>query len=348
MIENLIRKHLKQFQPYRSARSEVSNAEIFLDANELALGSPVSLDGISLNRYPDPYQTLLRERLASRFSVPSAMLFVGVGSDEIIDLLIRLFCTPSNDSIAVLVPTYGVYRVAADVNDVEVNSIRLNNEFHIDLEETLRSVSSSTKIIFCCSPNNPTGNLLRREDILKLCRNVKGIVVVDQAYVEFAETSGNLVAEVQHYDNLIVLKTLSKAWGLAGIRLGYCVANPLIVSYLLRIKSPYNVNAVTSRLALKGIENNNFLHESVSRIMRERERLTAELKKSKNIVRVYPSDANFILAEFKDARRIYEGLSESGIIVRRRSEPRLQNCLRITVGTKKENDLLLKAMGELT
>ena len=346
MIELLIRPHLKQFEPYRSARSEVRNAHILMDANELSLGSPVMRDGIQLNRYPDPYQITLREKLAEQVGLSADMVFTGVGSDEIIDLLVRLFCEPLKDSVAILEPTYGVYRVAAEINNVGIISIELDEEFHIDVDQTLNAISLSTKILFCCSPNNPTGNLLRRSDILRLCKTVNALVVVDQAYVEFADDSGDVTSDVNEYENLVVLKTLSKAWGLAGIRLGYCIANPTVISYLLRIKAPYNINALTSQTALDGLSRKEFLVSSLSRIVEGRKQLASRLSNLPGVVRVYPSDTNFLLVEFRNALHVYERLSRGGIIVRRRSEPRLRNCLRITVGTPEENNLLLENLAD--
>jgi histidinol-phosphate aminotransferase len=345
-IENMIRPHLKQFQPYRSARSEVRDAKIFLDANELSLGSPVTMGNLELNRYPDPLQLLVRKKLAERLRIPAEMIFMGSGSDEVIDLLIRLFCSPAKDHVVILEPTYGVYRVAANLNDVPVLALPLTENFQLDVDQILRTIPSSTKIVFCCSPNNPTGNLLRRDEILRLCRSVSALVVVDHAYIEFADASGDVSREVDRQENLIVLRTLSKAWGLAGIRLGYCIAHPAVISYLLRIKAPYNINAVTSHLALEALENDAFLASSVRNIVQERERLSRILAGMPGVVRVHPSDANFLLVEFRNAGSVYERFSGRGIIVRRRSEPLFRNSLRITVGTVEENNLLLQSIEE--
>ncbi|MBI3765305.1 MAG: histidinol-phosphate transaminase, partial [Ignavibacteriales bacterium] len=309
---------------------------------------PVTFDGVPLNRYPDPFQCELRKKLSARLDVPADMIFTGVGSDEVIDLLIRLFCEPARDSIAVLEPTYGVYRVAANVNAVEVISIELDENFQLDLVRISKSIKSTTKLVFLCSPNNPTGNLLRREDVFTLCKELHAIVIVDEAYIEFADALGDITNEVERHDNLVVLRTLSKAWGLAGIRLGYCIAHPRVVSYLLRIKAPYNVNAVTSHMALDALEKPEFLASSICLIKRERTRLITALKNLPDVVHVYPSDANFALVEFKDAHAVYERLARKGIIVRRRSEQRLTNCLRVTVGTPSENDLLITTLADRT
>ncbi|MBI1804978.1 MAG: histidinol-phosphate transaminase [Ignavibacteriae bacterium] len=347
MIDQLIRPHFKGFKPYRSARSETQAAKIFLDANELSLGSPVSVDGVSLNRYPDPSQTSLREVFACRHGVSPERIFCGVGSDEIIDLLIRLLCEPGKDEVLILEPTYGVYRVQADVNAVHVSSIQLDAKFQIDVGKTLEAITSDTKMLFCCSPNNPTGNLLRTNDILELSSHVRGIVVVDEAYIDFAESSDQLVSLVERFENLAVLRTLSKAWGLAGIRLGYCVAHPELVSYLLRIKAPYSVNAVTSMLALSALRNEKFFAASVETVKRERARMAEALRNVESVREVYPSDANFLLVDFLDAGKAFDALIKQGIVVRRRSEPRLRSCLRITIGTPEENGFVLRTLARM-
>ena len=346
MLEELIRRHLRNFQPYVSARSEAVEARIFLDANELSAGSPISFDGLALNRYPDPNQLRLRMKLAALAGVSSDSVFAGAGSDEIIDLLFRLLCEPSIDSAVILEPTYGVYRVAADLNGVEAVGVELDNDFQIDVEKTLRAIQGRTKLIFCCSPNNPTGSLLRRQDILALCRSFKGIVVADEAYVEFAGAA-SLAGDVGSTNNLVVLRTLSKAWGLAGIRLGYSIANPELVAYLLRIKSPYNISAVASALALTTLEMDGAVQTTVRDVIAERERIALELNKLSIVKQVYASDANFLLARFTDSGRAFSALLERGIVVRRRSEPRLRDCLRITVGTAEENQLLLNTLSEV-
>lgn len=347
MIDSLVRKHLRSFQPYKSARSETHQASIFLDANELSIGSPVSFGDVALNRYPDPYQLALRRKLAFRFGISSEMIFTGVGSDEIIDLLIRLFCEPATDRVMVLEPTYGVYRVASDVNAIEVKTVQLDEAFQIGLQSTLQAVTPDVKIIFCCSPNNPTGNLLRRDDILALCKQVRGIVVVDEAYIEFSEKALSLAYDVSSVPNLVVLRTLSKAWGLAGIRLGYCIAHPLIVSYLLAIKSPYNLNAVTIQLAYEALSNTAFFEQGRSTVIAERDRVRRGLERLSCVRKVYPCETNFLLIEFDDPKKVFESLYRNGIVVRRRNEPRLSQCLRMTIGTPEENSLVLKIISEI-
>ncbi len=347
MIDSLVRNHLRGFQPYKSARSEVQSAEILLDANELAFGCPVEFDGLALHRYPDPSQEELRGRLAWISGVPKEMVFAGVGSDEIIDLLIRLVCEPGRDRIMVLEPTYGVYGVAAAVSNVAVVTCELDDAFQIDVDAVRRALDPSVKIIFCCSPNNPTGNLLRREDILALSAIAPGLVVVDEAYVDFAGEGASVLKEAASYGNLVVLRTLSKSFGLAGIRLGYCIAHPELVTFLLKIKSPYNINTLTSHVALKALSSRGILQRNAGEVRKSREWLRAALASIPGVEQIYPSDANFLLVDFRDRESVYKKLLDRGIIVRRRSEPRLQSCLRITVGTMEENHALVRALKEL-
>ncbi len=346
MVRSLVREHLREFRPYKSARSEIRSAEIFLDANELAFGSPVDVDALPLHRYPDPFQDRLRSRLAAHAGVAKERIFVGVGSDEIIDLLIRLVCEPGEDRILVLEPTYGVYSVAAAVNKVEVVSAELDAEFQINVKGAERLLDRSIKMTFCCSPNNPTGNLLRREDVLALCAQECGLVVVDEAYIDFADGGSSLVKETAAHGNLVVLRTMSKSFGLAGIRLGYCIGDPDLVEYLLKIKSPYSINTLTSHVALSALESNGALARNVQAVRESRAWLRAALASAPGVERIYPSDANFLLVRFRDAESVYKKLLSRGIIVRRRSESRLSSCLRITVGTREENQLLLEALRE--
>jgi histidinol-phosphate aminotransferase len=345
-LEELIRPHLKDFEPYVSARSQAVDAKILLDANELSSGHAVSLDSLELNRYPDPNQLELRAKLAQLTGVSSDSIFVGAGSDEIIDLLVRLFCEPALESILILEPTYGVYRVAAGVNCVEATSVELDESFQINVEQTVYAIRMDTKLIFCCSPNNPTGNLLRRDDILSICRNFDGIVVADEAYVEFSGVE-SLARDVARRKNLVVLRTMSKAWGLAGIRLGYCVANPKLIEYLMRIKPPYNVSTIASAMALKTLEMSGAIKETTRALIVERERLAQALQELPSVRHVYPSDANFLLAGFVDSGKAFSALLERGIVVRRRSELRLRDCLRITVGTTEENQLVMDVLSEI-
>jgi histidinol-phosphate aminotransferase len=272
-------------------------------------------------------------------------IFVGVGSDEVIDLLVRIFCEPKLDSIVVLEPTYGMYRVSAEIQDAQVRSCSLTKDFQIDVSAVGRMIDSSTKIIFCCSPNNPTANLLRTEDILELCK-LGVIVVVDEAYIDFAKTE-SLAKHIVEYPNLIVLRTLSKAWGLAGIRLGYCIADMIIVLYLMKIKPPYNINALTSRTTLQALGRGDELSKMVDIIIKEREWLSKELAELLCVRHVFPSVTNFILIQCTDATALHKILAGKNIIVRNRSsETLLKNCLRITVGKHTENELLIKTVKE--
>lgn len=346
IIENLVRPNIKALKPYRAARHDHASG-ILLDANENSFGSALTTSGLELNRYPDPFQRELRSRLAGLYGVQAEHIFTGVGSDEPIDLLIRIFCEPASDSILVIEPTYGMYRVAAGINNVAVRTVLLDDDFQIDVSAVLKAVHEKTKIIFCCSPNNPTANLLRRADILALCSQVNAIVVVDEAYLDFAE-SPSLSDQVHAVPNLVILRTLSKAWGLAGIRLGCAIADPSIISYLLKIKSPYNINALTGATALKALEFRDRVQQTTATILAERKRLADALRSVSSVRHVFPSDANFLLIRCDDAATIYSRLVQKGIIVRdRSSEPKLSNCLRITVGTPEQNDLLINSMKEL-
>ena len=345
-IEALIRPNIRALKPYRSARQDYLRG-VLLDANENAFGSASTVDGLELNRYPDPFQTALRSRLAELHGVQRENLFVGVGSDEVIDLLLRIFCEPQKDAALILEPTYGMYRVAADVNDVRVDSCLLTDDFQIDLEAVQRGTKDKTKVIFCCSPNNPTGNLLKRAQILSLCARTPAVVVVDEAYADFAQAE-SLISAVEQFPNLVVLRTLSKAWGLAGIRLGYAIAHPRIISYLLKVKSPYNINILTSSEALKALRSTGHVKRSVASVAAEKQKLVTQLSRFRSVKKVFPSDANFLLVRCTDARSLYQRLAQRGIIVRdRSSEPKLENCLRISVGTPEQNDLLLNALKEL-
>jgi len=272
-------------------------------------------------------------------------IFIGVGSDEVIDLLVRVFCEPKWDSVVLLEPTYGMYRVASSIQDVQVRSCLLTENFQINVSAVTAAIDATTKVVFCCSPNNPTANLLRSEDILVLCQ-LGIIVVVDEAYIDFAKTE-SLGIQVLTHPNLVVLRTLSKAWGLAGIRLGYCIADTTIISYLMKVKPPYNINALTSQTTLQALSKGDRVRETIDAIIQEREWLSKELAELLCIMEVFHSDANFILVRCTDAAALYSALVEKNIIVRNRStEPLLDNCLRITVGTHHENVVLIQAMKE--
>lgn len=344
-IEDLVRKNIRALKPYHSARQDYLQG-ILLDANENAYGSVLEYEDIQLNRYPDPFQQQLRSTLATLNGVSTENVFVGVGSDEVIDVLLRIFCEPQRDRVLLLEPTYGMYRVAASIQNACIDSCLLTEDFQIDVQATRAAVKETTKLIFCCSPNNPTANCLRTEDILSLCEH-NTMVVVDEAYIDFA-SQPSLVQHLPHYPNLIIMRTLSKAWGLAGIRLGYCLAHPTIISYMMKVKWPYNINALTSKTALAALRHYNRMKEYVQAIISERQWIMEQLQNLPLVRTVYPSDANFILVRTTDANTIYTALASRNIIVRNRStEPLLENCLRITVGTHEENELLIRTWKEL-
>lgn len=345
MIDNLVRNNIKKLKPYTCARDLYSDG-ILLDANENSFGSTFQeFEELHLNRYPDPHQVDLRNAVSKLVNVEANKLFFGVGSDEIIDMLIRIFCEPKEDQVMLLEPTYGMYKVACDINNVDTVAPLLNDSFQIDFAAVERLYSDKVKIIFVCSPNNPTGNLLNKNDILQLCRNCHSIIVVDEAYIDFAPGEASLINEVANYRNLVVMRTFSKAWGLAGVRLGYCAADEEIISYLFKVKAPYNINALTRYAVLKSITNEEKKKSAVSAIISERVRVENELKNISAITTVFPSDANYLLIRLPKAKEIQKQLAENGVVIRdRSSQPKLNNCLRITIGTKEENNVLLSEL----
>lgn len=340
-IQTLVRENIRTMKPYSSARDEFSgDAEIFLDANENPYPSGV-------NRYPDPLQKDVKKALSVIKNVAPERIFLGNGSDEAIDLLIRAFCEPRQDAILIAEPTYGMYAVCAHVNDVRIKSVTLDENFDLDLAALPPLDDPTLKIIFLCSPNNPSANLLSRPRIIQLLESFSGLVVVDEAYIDFT-SAASFTQELDNYPNLVILQTFSKAWGLAGLRLGMCFASEEIINILNRIKYPYNVNIQTQQLALEALANVDKTHAWVKEILRERTRLTDALKTLSSTRKVFPSEANFVLVRMKNARLLYQQLMESGIIVRDRSSVKLcDNCLRITVGTPPENDRLIEALTKL-
>ncbi|MEX0994478.1 MAG: histidinol-phosphate transaminase [Balneolaceae bacterium] len=345
-IDSLVRPNIRELTPYRSAREDF-NKGILMDANENSFGSPIR-SNLQLNRYPDPAQPQLREKIASFRQVQVDNVFVGVGSDEPIDLLIRIFCTPGEDSIVITPPTYGMYGVSAGINNVGVKKVMLDDEFQPDAKKILENTGENHKILFLCSPNNPTANNFDRTEILKLLELFEGIVVVDEAYIDFSRQE-SMAELVQQYPNLVVLQTLSKSFGLAGIRLGIALANPVIIQYLMKIKAPYNVNKLTADTALKAFDKLDFVNFNIDKIREERDILMEELSHAPTVETVYRSDANFILFRIKNAYEIYQKLTEKGVIIRYRgNEPGCENCLRVTVGLPDENDRFLQALKELT
>lgn len=340
-IRSLVRKNILTMKPYSSARDEYQGeAEVFLDANENPYPSPY-------NRYPDPLQKEVKEKLAALKGVDPSQIFLGNGSDEGIDLLIRAFCEPNHDSILITEPTYGMYAVCAEVNAVNIQQVLLTPDFDLDLEAFPNTFDATTKIIFLCSPNNPTANLLSRDRIIEVLNRFYGLVVVDEAYIDFAK-SKSFVQELKKYPNLVVLQTFSKAWGLAGLRLGMCFASPDIISILNKIKYPYNVNIRTQELALEALDNVYKKDIWVDEILNQRDKLVKALKGVRIVDKVFPTDSNFILARVQDATATYHYLADNKIIVRDRSRVALcYNCLRITVGTPEENEALIKALKQL-
>ena len=337
-INSLVRKNVLKLKPYSSARDEFQgNASVFLDANENPYPSPY-------NRYPDPHQFALKRKIADIKKVNPEHIFLGNGSDEPIDLLIRAFCEPGVDNVLIPQPTYGMYSVSAEINAVEIKTVKLTLEFDIDLASTEEAWNEKTKLLFLCSPNNPSGNLLSKGKIESLLRKFKGLVIVDEAYIDFTDYTGFLPLLTQ-YNNLVVLQTLSKAWGLAGIRLGMCFSNVEVIKVLNKIKPPYNINILTQTVALESIREIQQKENWVKEIKIQRELLRNELAKIKMVEKVYPSDANFLLTKVKNAKATYNLLVTKGIITRDRSNVILcDNCLRITVGTPAENRVLLNEL----
>jgi len=340
-INTLVRKNILNMKPYSSARDEFKGeAEVFLDANENPYPSPY-------NRYPDPLQKRVKEKLGELRGVAPEQIFLGNGSDEAIDLLIRAFCEPNQDSILITDPTYGMYSVCAEVNAVNVQQVVLTPDFDLDLDSFPKTFDATTKIIFLCSPNNPTANLFNRDTILEVLKRFYGLVVVDEAYIDFAK-SKSFIHELEKYPNLVVLQTFSKAWGLAGLRLGMCFGSEAIISILNKIKYPYNVNIRTQELALDALENAYRKDIWVDEILEQRDKMTKALKGLRITEKVYHSDANFILVRVKEALGTYQYLMDHKIIVRDRSRVTLcYNCLRITIGTPDENERLILALKEL-
>ncbi len=341
-LQNLVRNNIRNLKPYSSARSEFEgSAEVFLDANENAFGSPA---GAGLNRYPDPLQRELKDRIAAMKGVSPSQIFVGNGSDEAIDLLFRIFCEPGRDEVITCPPTYGMYRVSADINDVTVREASLTADFQLDVRAILAGISGATKLIFVCSPNNPTGNLMSRGSILEIARQFTGIVVVDEAYIDFADEP-SLLAELESLPNLVVLQTFSKAWGMAGVRVGLAFASSEIINLMNRVKPPYNVSGIAQQTVIRSLESSSTVREWIITARGERSRLENSLSDFDFVQRVYPSDANFLLVLLDDANSTYKYLIDEMIVVRDRSNVELcEGCLRITVGTPAENNRVLQAL----
>ena len=340
-LQQILRKNIKELVPYSSARDEFKGeASVYLDANENSYGSPLNE---SFNRYPDPLQFKVKKRLSEIKGVPPRNIFLGNGSDEAIDILFRAFCNPGSDNVITVPPTYGMYEVSANINDVEVRKIKLKTDFQLDMEGIAEAIDEHTKIIFICSPNNPTGNSINRDDIETILANFNGLVVIDEAYINYSRQK-TFIQELTEYSNLVVLQTLSKAWGLAGLRVGMAFASEEIIEIFNKVKPPYNINEASQALALEALQNveqvNNWIKETVA----EREKLKTELNSLESVLTIYPSDANFILVKTIKPKEIYQFMVNRGIIVRDRSKVELcEGCLRITIGTPNENELLIEA-----
>lgn len=337
-LSKLVRKNIQKLSPYSCARGEFDGeARVLLDANENPFNSPY-------NRYPDPLQRKLKSKISKVKGVPAENIFLGNGSDEAIDLCFRVFCEPGVDNVVVIEPTYGMYRVAADINNVEYRPVELEDGFSLNAEKLLERTDKNTKMVFLCTPNNPTGNSLSTDEIKKVIENFNGIVVVDEAYSDFTRQP-KFRLMLSEYANIIVLNTFSKAWGSAGIRLGMAFASKEIIGYFNKVKYPYNINALTLKEADEVLSRHFEIEKWVSIILEERGRLIDAVAILPYCKKVYPTDSNFFLAKFDDATELYGYLVKSGIIVRNRSNVRLcGNCLRITVGSQTENSLLLSAM----
>ena len=340
-IDKLLRENIRTMKPYSCARDEFSGeAAAFLDANENPFNSP-------WNRYPDPRQVKLKTRVGEIKKVPIKNIFLGNGSDEPIDLLFRAFCEPGKDNIVSINPTYGMYRVAADTNNIAVNLVPLSDEFELDSDAVLAAVTTDTKLIFLCSPNNPSGNALDHHAMMRIIEGFTGIVVIDEAYIDFCSEKSFLPV-LDHFPNLVILQTFSKAWGMAGLRLGMAFATEAIIEILSRIKYPYNLSILTQQKAIELLADEQQKADWVAIILTEREKMIEKLKKYPFVTKVYPTDANFVLVKTPDPRGIYQYLVDEKIIVRDRSSVSLcEGCLRISIGSSTENATLIEALDNL-
>lgn len=334
-LKDLVRKNIWELKPYSCARDEFKGeASAYLDANENPYGAPY-------NRYPDPRQTTLKEKISKIKGVPANQIMLGNGSDEPIDLIYRIFCEPGVDNVVAIEPTYGMYGVCADVNNVEYRRIQLDEKFDINGRNTITAVDEHTKVMWFCSPNNPTGNLLTRDKMAFMCYNFPGIVVIDEAYVDFS-SQDSWLKTLNQFPNLIVLQTFSKAWGMASVRCGMAFASPAIIELFNKVKYPYNINLLTQQFVSERLDHIDDMKAQVKEILAERSRMAEELQKLECVETVYPSEANFLLVKVDDANARYKKLVESGVIVRNRTTVQLcEGCLRITIGSQTENNQLL-------
>ena len=342
-IQSLMRPMIKGLKPYSSARDEfkgIKSNMVFIDANE----NPFEND---VNRYPDPYQTELKTLISEIKNIPVKNILLGNGSDEVLDLIFRMFCEPNIDNVITLPPTYGMYEVLANLNAIEIKQVPLTKDFQPNVNAILQVSDANSKLLLLCSPNNPSGNSFSNEDVEYLLKNFKGIVVIDEAYIDFSKEQSWL-QRLGEFPNLVVTQTLSKAYGMAGIRLGICYASTEIISVLNNIKPPYNVNILTQNKAIERLKNIDLVKSQINDILRERVQLISELKTINFVEKIYPSDANFILIKVDNANKRYDALVKKGIVVRNRTtQYGCENCLRITVGTKLENNILMETLKEL-
>jgi histidinol-phosphate aminotransferase len=337
-LKELVRPNIWSLKPYSSARDEYKGeASVYLDANENPYNAPY-------NRYPDPLQWVVKEQIEKVKGVSRENILLGNGSDEPIDLVFRAFCEPGVENVVAIDPTYGMYQVCAEINNIKYRKVRLTEDFQLDVDALLKAVDAKTKIIFLCSPNNPTGNAFPKEEIIRVLSGFDGIVIVDEAYIDFSDRE-TFLSDLDKFPNLIVLQTFSKAWGSAAIRLGMAFASKEIISVLNKIKYPYNINQLTQEQALKVLANADQVKKWVNVLLNERQNLVDQLIRLPYVQKIYPTDANFVLVKVGDANGIYNKLVEQGIIVRNRHSVTLcEGCLRITVGTPEENNTLLDAM----
>ncbi|WP_069659996.1 histidinol-phosphate transaminase [Arcticibacter eurypsychrophilus] len=341
-LKKLLRTNILNLVPYSSARDEYKGeASVFLDANENSYGSPLSRN---YNRYPDPMQQAVKAKLSLIKGVPIPNIFLGNGSDEAIDILFRAFCRPGIDNVILLPPTYGMYEVSANINDIQTKKVLLTPEYQIDMEGVAEAIDEYTKIIFVCSPNNPTANSINRSDIETLIANFSGLIVVDEAYINYSRQK-TFIQELTEYGNLVVLQTLSKAWGLAGIRMGMAFASEEIIEVFNKVKPPYNINEASQQLALEALNNVDQVNDWIRELILQREQVISKLIELPFVLNIVPSDANFILVKMVDPLGVYRYLVNNGIITRDRSKVQLcEGCIRITIGTPEENVLLINTL----
>lgn len=339
-LSKILRPHILNLTPYSSARDEYTgHVGIFLDANENPYGS---VTDENYNRYPDPHQSDIKTKLAPIKGINPERIFLGNGSDEPIDLLVRATCVPGKDRVIIMPPTYGMYEVSAAINDIHVDKVSLTTDFHIDVEAALEAITPDTKIIWICTPNNPSGNVMQEADIESILKSFHGLVVIDEAYIDFTDTPSWL-HQLDSYPNLVVLQTFSKAWGLAGLRTGMCFASSELIAVLNKIKPPYNISQPAQQALLKGLDSVEKMKEMVQEILKERDALCNMLQNLSLVNKVFKTNANFLLVQFNDARSVMNYLLKETIIVRDRSRVHLcDGCLRITVGTQEENEVLVE------